>query len=306
MPEHLVDRPTIGSVIVHYEAPDELELSVRSLQAGSRPPDRILIVDNSESASAREEAQALASELDVEYLGMKENVGFGAGCNVGVEHLVDCNQILLLNQDAVVESDCLEQLSASLDAHPSVAAINPRIEHANQRVWFAGGTFTSSLARLTIPGQGEPSDHAINRTGALTPTEWANGCALLLRRSAYVDQGGFDERFFMYWEDVDLSLRLIDAGWELGVDLAALAIHDQGNEGSTKLTTTVIEHSIRSRMLFIRLRLTGPDRWTASAYTAVNVLGLVATSIGRHGLRSRPQLQSVIAGLRPRTSDGDR
>lgn len=291
-------------MIVHFEAVEQLCASISSLQAGTLVPDRILVVDNSESAAERCGGRRVAEELEVEYVASTQNVGFGTACNAGLERLDDCQQLLLLNQDALVGLDAVERLSSRLAAEDRLAAVNPRIELPDRRLWFVSGTFSSPLARLTVPGQGTVFDRALVDHASRSATEWVNGCAVLVRRQAWDEVGGFDDRFFMYWEDVDLSLRLLARGWHLGVDPGALAVHDQGDTGATKLTPTVIEHSIRSRALFIRLRLDWPDRWTATAYTVVNALGFALASVRLHGVRSGPHLAAVLAGVRGVFTDG--
>lgn len=305
LPETTPHRPTVGAVIVHFHAPDHLRASIRSLQLGTLVPARILVVDNSETDAARGAGRAVAEQLGVEHVASPHNIGFGAACNAGAASLDDADHLFFLNQDAEVQRDTVHRLSSLLNADQRLAAINPRIERPDQRLWFASGTFNATLARLTIPGQGDRSARAFGGQLTSCTTQWVNGCALLVRSEAWKEVGGFDERFFMYWEDVDLSLRLVDRDWRLGVDLEALAVHDQGASDITKITPTVIEHSIRSRAQFIELRLRGAQRWTARAYTAVNALRFAAGAIRIHGFDSRDYLRAVIAGLRPRSTDGN-
>ncbi|MEL6985834.1 MAG: hypothetical protein AAFO29_25620, partial [Actinomycetota bacterium] len=179
---------------------------------------------------------------------------------------------------------------------------NPLIVTADRRIWFAGGGYLPALARLTLPAFGEPSDLVLasddSRLGH--HTDWLNGCALLVRAEAWDGVGGFDDRYFLYWEDVDLSLRLVAAGWSLALEPTAEVIHhrDGSGDGLRTLSPQAIEHSVASRLLFLRHRLGWRHRLTAWPYTVVNALRILSLAARYRGRPLAPHLRAVVAGLR--------
>lgn len=295
-------RRPVGAVIVHHEAPGDLERCLGALGRGSRVPDQIVVVDNSTTDPARSAARSLAQAAGAVLVDPGANVGFGAGCNRGVAALDGCDTYFFVNQDAEVGDDDLELLSASLAASPGLAAVSPLIITADRRIWFAGGGFVPALARLTLPAFGEPSDliRASDDSRIGVATDWLNGCALLVRAEAWHQVDGFDERFFLYWEDVDLSLRLLEASWSLAVEPEAEVVHhrDPGGDGLRTLTPLAIEHAIASRLLFVRHRLRPRHRLTAWPYTALNVLRLIALATQHRGRPIGPHVRAAVAGLR--------
>lgn len=295
-------RRPVGAVIVHHEAPDDLERCLDALGRGDLAPDQIVVVDNSTTPSARASARSFAADAGAALVEPGSNVGFAAGCNRGVEALDDCGTYFFVNQDAEVGAGDLQLLAGALDADPDLAAVSPLIITADRRIWFAGGGFVPALARLTLPAFGEPSDLVRSsddsRLGA--ETDWLNGCALLVKAEAWHQVDGFDERYFLYWEDVDLSLRLLDASWSLAVEPEAQVVHhrDPGGDGLRTLTPLAIEHAIASRLLFVRHRLRRRHRLTAWPYTALNVLRLVTLAAQHRGRPIGPHLRAAVAGLR--------
>lgn len=295
-------RRPVGAVIVHHEAPADLERCLDALRSAERAPDQIVIVDNSETAAAKAAAETLAAGAEAVVVDPGSNVGFGAGCNRGVAALEGCDHYLFVNQDAEVGVDSLQILLDAVDTEPGRAAVSPLIVTAERRIWFAGGGYVPALARLTLPAFGEPSDLVLasgdSRIG--TDTDWLNGCALLVRAEAWDGVGGFDERYFLYWEDVDLSLRLVAAGWSLAVEPAAEVVHHREGvgDGLRSLSPLAIEHSVASRLLFLRHRLHWRHRLTAWPYTALNAVRILALAAHHRGRPLGPHLRAVASGLR--------
>ena len=218
-------EPLLSGVVVHWHNEDEL---ARLLDAWPQNTP-LVVVDNSHSAiepSARPE---------VLWLDPTDNLGFGGGCNAGVEATAT-PWVLLLNPDATIDPQSLQTLTDRARTwsieDPRLALIAPRLvdEHgkANQYSWqlkplprpvdlIAQCFF---LARPKGPSV-EPADAA--------PVEQPAAAALLVRRSAFDEVGGFDSRFAPAWfEDVDLAHRLRDAGWHARYARTVTVRHDGG------------------------------------------------------------------------------
>ena len=274
---------TVAAVVVHHDALPDLERCLEALSRGRRRPDRTVVVDNSPSADVRRRAARVVERFGAVHVPMEGNVGFAAGCNRGAEEAMACDRLFFVNQDATVSPDCLAALIAGLDDDPQLAAINPLIVTQDGLVWFAGGRLHPPPARLTRPGFGRPLAHVEPSRVVGGPTEWVNGCALLVRAEAWQQLGGFDERYFLYWEDVDFSVRARSAGWRLRVEPTVEVVHHQGRGGDRlrTLTPVAVEHSIASRLRFIGAHSSGWRRVAGLAYTPVNAVRLLSL-VARH------------------------
>ncbi len=227
----------IDVVVVSYNRQDLLTRCLASLQASERAT-RVVVVDNASS----DDSVAVVSELypKATMLLNDTNVGFAAAVNRGVA----CGSaplVLLLNSDATVDTATLDVLKAALDRDSSLAAVGPRILGEDGELELSTGR-TMSLwneawfkiagvmggARGWLFGPRLRRQYAIDRdTASLT------AACLLLRREAYEQIAGLDERFFLYAEDVDLCRRLGQAGWRLRYVAGATARHLRGGSGTS-------------------------------------------------------------------------
>ncbi len=207
-------------VIVTYE-PDAVITAVLDA-IDHEDVSAIVVVDNSPRGSV-ELDQALASHPGITLAVHPENLGFCAGNNLGLRMLPKTDYVLFLNPDAVVPPGFVATAVDVLDRHPTVGALNPkllRIDPAGLHTTGeldCAGVFPTWYGRHYDRGQGSPDvgqyDGPPERVPALC------GAAMFCRREALdavaPDGEVFDERFFMYKEDVDLSWRLRHEGWEL-------------------------------------------------------------------------------------------
>jgi N-acetylglucosaminyl-diphospho-decaprenol L-rhamnosyltransferase len=252
----------VGAVVVSYNVRDLLVGCVESLQADG--VERIVVVDNASRDGSAEAARALRG---VEVVALDANVGFGAGANRGAA-LLDEPYLLVTNPDVVVDPGSTRTLVEALEGAPDVGMVAPRIETPDGRVYesvrrFPSVTDAVGHAFLHFVWPGNPFsrrykmadwDHA--RPGDV---DWVTGTYLLARRAAWLDVGGFDERFFMYMEDVDLSRRMGLAGWRRRYVPAARVVHEIGRStDQTPYRMIAVHH--RSLYRYVAKTWTGPRR----------------------------------------------
>ena len=190
-------------------------LLAQELPAGTR----LLVVDD---ASPDDTAQLLLTYGDrIEVLSQPVNLGFGAACGAGVE-AAGTELVVLLNNDTTPHPGWLDALVGCAVSHPAAAAVGARLLHLDGTVQHAGVV----LGRDLLPHHayvGFPGDHpAVLRC---RPFQVVTGACLLLRRSAFRAVGGFDLRYRNGHEDVDLCLRLREAGHEVRYCADALLTH---------------------------------------------------------------------------------
>ncbi|MCB9876035.1 MAG: glycosyltransferase family 2 protein [Planctomycetes bacterium] len=172
----------------------------------------VLVLDN---GSGADEVRALEAGLAalpphphrVELVQLPDNLGFTGGMNRGLALAADraVPYALVLNNDLRLPADFLAPMVQVLDNDPGVAAIGPTVVHPDGTVWAEGGEVAFAPNALRLCGHGRaprPREHGPEAVG------FVPGACLLLRTRAAAEVGFFDDRYFMYWEDVDLCERL--------------------------------------------------------------------------------------------------
>jgi len=221
----------ISIVIVNHDGREHLRHCLRSLDPRPQVVGEVIVVDNASSdGSAAMVAEDFAA---VRLLALDENAGFGAANNRGAE-LVPGDDLLLLNSDAWLGDGAPEALAAKLAERPRVAAVVPDLHYPDGRRQFAWapetGVLGEAVQKLRNRFESQPWVHRLppRWLRPLLGPGWLSAACVLLRRRAFDQVGGFDENIFMYFEDVDLSRRLRQAGWRLAVVEDAVAYHVKG------------------------------------------------------------------------------
>lgn len=206
---------------------------LRSL-AEQTAPHTVYVVDN---ASSDDTVASITTEFpEVRIIANSDNLGFAGGNNVGlcVAFADGAETVLVLNNDTTLAPDALERLAEAAVTHPEAGILSPIIlfAHSPHRVWFAGAVVNPWTGRsyhrhFNAPRSTIPAD--------IQTIDRATGCAMLVTRACYNRIGGFDETFFMYYEDVDYSLRARDAGFRvLLVGTAFIYHHVSASAGNPK------------------------------------------------------------------------
>lgn len=178
----------------------------------------VLVVDN---GSADGTLALLASRYPVvQVLPLATNTGFAGGVAKALA-LVDTAYTVLLNNDAVVQPGWLTALLAPLEADPVVGAVCSKLLLPDGRLNSAGG-YLEPNGYGHDRGFGEPDD---GRFDVAREVAFATGTAAAFRTSAVRQVGGIDPRFFLYYEDVELSWRLWLAGWRIRYQPSAVVVH---------------------------------------------------------------------------------
>ena len=188
---------------------------------------RVIVVDN---ASTDASVDVLQREFpQVERMCFDMNYGFAGGYNKAIG-LLEEEMVVLLNSDVEVAEGWLEPLVAVLEEHPDVAAVQPKIKswRDKSRFEYAGacGGFMDELGFPFCRGRMlEVVEEDAGQYEDAVEVFWCSGAALCIRRKAYLDAGGLDERFFAHMEEIDLCWRLRNAGWHLRVCPQSVVYH---------------------------------------------------------------------------------
>lgn len=203
--------PLVYAVVLNWNQPQHTIECVRSLLGQQPRAPRLLVVDNGSTDNSVEVIRHAFPE--VELIAGERNLGFAGGVNVGIRRALaeGAQYVLLVNNDAIADPSMLDELLACAQAD-GAGVLAPAIYYVEppDRLWFAGGRVNPLLLESLGPrGRIEPLPDA--------PTErdFLAGCALLVRREVFEAAGLFDERFFMYYEDLDFCLRVRRSGYRL-------------------------------------------------------------------------------------------
>ena len=249
------------AVVVNWNAGGLLLACARTLvESGAA---EIVVVDNgsTDDSVARLEAASLPR---VRVVLTGANLGYGAGINRGVA-VAGPGHVLVCNPDLLLDPGCVDALVGRLEAEPDLGIVAPRLRNPDGSTYVSGRPFPSvrdalGHAFVGLVWQGNPWSGRYLQTwwdrGEAADVDWASGALLLVRRATFEELGGFDERFFMFMEDVDLCWRARQSGWRVAVEPAAGAVHVVGASRAARPYRMVVAHH-RSLWRYSALRWSG-------------------------------------------------
>jgi GT2 family glycosyltransferase len=221
----------LSIIIVNYKSGKYLKDCIASIYAKT-PKDlnfEIIIVNNDE-----ESIEFLENEFkELKIINQPKNIGFGAGVNAGAG-LAEGKVMMFLNPDSKIISDNINEVLKYFDENKSVAALGSRVVAANGKTqkWIAGKEI--SFFDLIINNLGKSRSRKIWESNETTPADWVSGTAMFVRHDFFAAVSGFDENFFMYFEDMDLCKRLKAAGGRIRYFPHFEVLHMEGGSYSDK------------------------------------------------------------------------
>ncbi|RJO60139.1 glycosyltransferase family 2 protein [candidate division WS5 bacterium] len=248
--------PKVSIIILHLKNIHCLIDSILSLNKISYENFDIFIVHNGPKSKILEENLASISQRITEVINTGENVGFAMGNNIGIKQALrkGGEYILLLNDDTVVSADFLDILLDAGENKPDAGMLGSKIYYFDEprRIWFAGAYVDSGTCMITTPGSDQ-----IDEEESFEPIEsdYITGCALLIKRQTIEQIGLLDERFFLYWEDVDWGLRAQKAGYKNLVIPGAHIWHKVSTSTGGMDSVLRVYHKTRSHLLMARIHV---------------------------------------------------
>ncbi len=286
------ERSAVSVVIGNYEGAALLPACLESLAAQDVPPAEVIVVD----AGSTDESAEVARRHGAIVIAA-ENRGLGSLYNRGVE-AATAAYVVVANNDLAFDSSCLGLLAAALDDDESVFAADPR-QHdwSGERLIHARTTLTrGSLLREPIPGLRidpvVPSD-------VVVPTLTANAGAMMVRRDRFLELGGFDETFFLDFEDLDLCWRAWLRGWTSVYVPGAGLRHKVGMSAGATVSPRRLRSSHHNLLRFA-LKCLPPEEATRTVLGELVRLPRHPTVVGSALLRVARELPEILR-LRRRT-----
>lgn len=254
----------LAVVTVTYSPGETIETFLDSVIKATSRRLQVVLADNGSTDGAPQRA---ARRDGVSLLPIGENVGYGAAANRGVVELgPEVGWVVVANPDIEWHPGSLDELLAAAQRWPRAGALGPLIREPNGAV-YPSARLLPSLGRgfghavLGPLWSGNPwttayrqSDTALGERAA----EWLSGSCLLLRRTAFESVGGFDPRYFMYFEDVDLGDRLGRAGW-LNVYVPTAEVTHLGGHATSRSSEQMLAEHHRSTYRYLADRHPGPS-----------------------------------------------
>lgn len=229
-----------------------------------------IVVDN----ASDEDITILSSHYpDVIVIRNQENYGYAKGNNVGIRKAAElgCEYCWVLNNDTEVAPDSLDKLVEALDHDKGLAAVTNLILYYDDRTlsWFAGGIFEKGL-----PAHRGYYQKAIEHD-TFTETEYLSGCSFLARTDVLEKISGFDERYFCYVEDVDISLQIRALGHRIAYVPEAIVWHKVSH--STGVGSPIPTYYKHRNMLYFLRKFNSPMNvslfwWLTSIRYSISLL----------------------------------
>lgn len=226
-------------VVVTYRSIGVVDAALRALRPGYEEGLlQCIVVDNNSPDGT---ADSVARDHPwARLVRSAENLGYGRGCNLGFE-MVETPYVLFMNPDVEFESAEIRRLIRFMETHPKAGIAAPSTSLANGEFQHAGGVVTPrSLWAASFGFAGPPSLRRVVPGTAPFSTDWLCGAIMLLPSGLFRELGGFDRRFFLYFEETDLCVRVRKAGYELWAVGEVSAKHVGG--ASAKATNPTLRH----------------------------------------------------------------
>ena len=199
----------------------------------------VIVVDNNSTDKSlekikNEKRKRKNDNLKLKIIKNKKNLGFAGGVNVGVKYALKngADDVMLLNQDAIVEEGAIEKVVKVMKKDKKIGICGPLIFTPDKKVWSAGGVIDKkrySGGHLFKMLKKSPYQ-----------VDFISGCAMMIKKEVFEKIGFFDERFFLYYEDVDFCLRTKKAGFKSVLIPKAVVDHHYQKSISKQKTKSIL------------------------------------------------------------------
>ncbi len=220
--------PKVSIVILNYNGKQFILEVLNSVLKINYPNFEVVLVDNGSTDGSLELVKKSFSKIV--FIKNSENIGFSAGNNIGIKYSLErgAKYVLLLNYDTQVKRNFLVNLVAIMERDKKIGISSPIIfKNKSSQLWFAGG----KINWLKMKSRHQTKMIKTN----YKKSDFISGCAMLVKREVFQEVGLLDEDFFLYWEDVDFSVRAKRKGFNLLVSPKSQIYHFEKSEERNKI-----------------------------------------------------------------------
>lgn len=268
------NMPLVFIIIVNYNGADDTIDCLKSLRNITYNRFKIIVVDNKSTDDSIIKLMNF-SEVEFKLILAKENKGFSAGNNIGIEYAKKNNAdfYLLLNNDTVVEPGFLEPLIRQFLENNNVSATIGKIlyESDRKKIWYAGGNINLFTTRV-VHNHFDEIDNIIDNS--IQKVSFATGCCLCLSRDIVNDIGYLDEEFFLYEEDVDYCFKILKRKYNIYY-VPESVIYHKVSSSTSKARGLSQYYIVRNKLLNIRKHVEFKYKFVAYSYVALMILNRI-------------------------------
>lgn len=267
----------VSVIIVNY---NRLDLTRRSIESVVKyaPDCEIILVDNNSTESGIEKLSEKFSQIKI--IRLPQNYGFGYGNNRGAD-IASGEYLLFLNNDAFFVENTPQILSVILDSNGEVGIIGPQLNYPDIKYQLSFGWEPSIInewrTRRLQKGLLQEYDKYFkiitNRYNKITEVDWVTGAALMIRRKLYEAVSGFDEKYFMYFEDSDLCKRIKNLGYKICYFPGTTVIHQVN--ATVKTSETINLEYRKSQLYYYRKHLSIISRMLLRFYLFIKTGNII-------------------------------
>jgi len=273
---HPPRTPVVAVTTVSFGSRDVLEGFLESVPGSSADPLVVVVADNDSRDLAVAELTAASS---ARYLPLDRNLGYGGAMNEAIRSLPsDVRWVLVSNPDVVLTAGAIDALVAAGDSDPRIGAVGPAImtdgevyPSARAVPSLRTGIGHALFANIWL---GNPWTRAYRRDSSSDTVRrdagWLSGACVLVRKSAFEELGGFDDGYFMYFEDVDLGFRMTEAGYRNVYEPTAVVTHS-GAHSTNQNSTAMIQAHHRSAQRFLSRKYSGWHLWPVRVVLSIGL-----------------------------------
>jgi GT2 family glycosyltransferase len=292
--------PRVAVVVLNWNGYEDTAACVISLQQATYANLQIILVDNGSTDGSAEKLERTFPGLTL--IKLAQNGGYAAGNNAGIRAALAqaADYILVLNNDTTVEKGFLNPMVQAAERDPAIGIVTCKVYYRSEpnRIYAAGGTFKRWLCTGINDRQWEIDVQGANHQESEREITFAPGCAQLIRRSVFEKIGLLDERFFLYFEDLEFSRR-VNESFRL-IYVPGAGIYHKSGAGTkwASYTPTYLYYHTRNRLWVFK-----EEPWFYRAYvlgfTVLNALAktlVIIHSRQDNGLRGR--IRAIWRGVK--------
>lgn len=262
---------SVAVVTVAYRSEEVLPGFLAGLASDIEAGVTVVVADNLPRDNS--ETRGIATTFGARYVPLSQNVGYGSAVNRAVSTLSrSIEWVLVSNPDVVIEHGVLERLVAVAESQPDIGAVGPQVLTAEGAVYPSARSIPSLRTGVghALFANFWPSNPWTRRylrddaRGENREVGWLSGSCVLIRRAVFEEIGGFDDQFFMYFEDVDLGHRLGRAGFRNIYEPSVSVTHTGAHSTKTDRAEMINAHHASARR-FLGKKYPGPFLWPLRA-----------------------------------------
>lgn len=247
-------KSQVWAIVLNWNNYYDICECIESIHQSTIQVAKILLVDNgSNDGSIERLKNKYLNDPNIHIICNESNFGFARGVNVGVQYALNqgAKLIMLVNNDAIIDSACIQELTRAIELNPKVGIVGPRIFYYSDptRVWQGGGHYSRLKTGVICPEKSKDEMFCLINKRYVT---FLTGCVVLIRRQVFEEVGLFDEKYYFYGEDVDFCLRASKAGFKLLYVPSAKAWHKIKAISKDRTSPFTLYHLARSRIIVLR------------------------------------------------------